>query len=105
MLRGIRIVIGVSILVLSDAELSTLLVGYPKWKVDADSGKFPSVKIPRFVSSRNQEDTLGGNVARDCFLTRVLSWTCTKQITLLPTSIEELSIPPSLSFTKGQRKR
>ena len=44
------------------AELSTLLVGYPKWKVYADSGKFPSVKIPRFVSSRTQEDTLGGKV-------------------------------------------
>ena len=39
--------------------MSTLLVGYPKWKVDADSGKFPSVKIPRFVSSRTQKDTLG----------------------------------------------
>ena len=41
------------------AELSTLLVGYPKWKVDTDSGKFPSVKIPRFVSSRTQRDTQG----------------------------------------------
>ena len=41
---------------------STLLVGYPKWKVDVDSGKFPSVKIPRFVSSRTQTDTLGGKV-------------------------------------------
>src|SRR3954468_24764484 len=89
-----------------DAEWSTLLVGYPKWKVDADNGKFPSVKIPRFVSSRTQEkDTQGGNIARNCFLTRVLSWTCTEQITLLPTSIEELSIPPALSFTKDQRKR
>ena len=38
------------------------LVGYPKWKVDADSGKFPSVKIPRFVSSRTQKDTLGAKV-------------------------------------------
>src|SRR3954466_5084181 len=37
---------------------STLLVGYPKWKVDVDSGKFTSVKIPRFVSSRTQTDTL-----------------------------------------------
>src|SRR3954469_5186437 len=45
-----------------DAEWSTLLVGYPKWKVDADSGKFPLVKIPRFVSSRTQIDTLGGKV-------------------------------------------
>src|SRR3954470_7664204 len=90
----------------SDAEWSTLLVGYPKWKVDADNGKFPSVKIPRFVSSRTQEkDTQGGNVARNYFLTRVLSWTCTKQITLLPTSTKELSIPPALSFTKDQPKR
>ena len=30
------------------------------------------------------------------------TWTCTKQITLLPTSSEELSIPPALSFTKDQ---
>ena len=35
-----------------------------------------------------------------------LMWTCTQiQITLLPTSIEELSIPPALLFTKDQRKR
>ena len=51
-----------------DAELSTLLVGYPKWKVDADSGKFPSVKIPRFVSSRTQKDTLGGKVNNGAIL-------------------------------------
>src|SRR3954462_5331033 len=31
-----------------DAEWSTLLVGYPKWKVDADSGKFPLAKMLRF---------------------------------------------------------
>src|SRR3954468_8287859 len=75
----------------TDAEWSILLVGYPKWKVDADNGKFPSVKIPRFVSSRSQEkDTQGGNVVRNCFLTKVLSWTCTEQITLLPTNTEEL---------------
>ena len=43
----------------SDAEWSTLLVGYPKWKVDADSSKFPSVKIPRFVSSRTHEIQVG----------------------------------------------
>ena len=30
-----------------DAEWSTLLVGYPKWKVDADSGKFPIAKMLR----------------------------------------------------------
>src|ERR1041384_7856750 len=41
---------------------STLLVGYPKWKVDADSGKFPLAKMLRFEyrTSRTQEDTLGG---------------------------------------------
>src|ERR1041385_5483132 len=34
------------------------------------------------------------------------TWTCTQiQITLLPTSAEELSIPPALPFTKDQRKR
>ena len=27
---------------------STLLVGYPKWKVDVDSGKFPLAKMLRF---------------------------------------------------------
>ena len=26
---------------------STLLVGYPKWKIDVDNGKFPLVKILR----------------------------------------------------------
>src|SRR3954467_8980769 len=31
-----------------DAEWSTLLVGYPKWKVDAYSGKFPLAKMLRF---------------------------------------------------------
>src|SRR3954466_6600518 len=38
------------------------------------------------------------------FSTKVanFTWTCTKQITLLPTSTEELSIPPALSFTKDQ---
>ena len=41
-------------LLVCDAEGAILLVGYPKWKVDADSVKFPSVKIPRFVSSRTQ---------------------------------------------------
>src|SRR4051812_11907795 len=47
---------------LIDTEWSTPLVGYPKWKVDVDSGRFPSVKIARFVSSRTQTDTLGGKV-------------------------------------------
>src|ERR1043165_9946619 len=42
-----------------DAGWSTLPLGYPKWKVDVDNGKFPSVKIRRFVSSRSQKDTLG----------------------------------------------
>src|SRR3954466_3841478 len=44
-----------------DAEWSTLLVGYPKWKVDADSGKFPLAKMLRFEyrTSRTQTDTLG----------------------------------------------
>src|SRR3954462_15218105 len=34
------------------------------------------------------------------------TWTCTQiQITLLPTSTEEFSIPPGLLFTKDQRMR
>src|SRR3954468_4908428 len=89
---------------------STLLVGYPKWKVDVDSGKFPFAKMLRFEyrSSRTQTDTLGGKETMAPFLkTNVasLTWTCTQQITLLPTSTEELSIPPALSFTKDQCKR
>src|SRR4051812_49572381 len=32
----------------NDAEWSILLVGYPKWKVDANSGKFPLAKMLRF---------------------------------------------------------
>ena len=31
-----------------DTEWSTLLVGYPKWKVDVDSSKFPLAKMIRF---------------------------------------------------------
>ena len=42
------------------------------------------------------------------FKTKVasLTWTCTQiQITLLPTSSKELSIPPALLFRKDQHKR
>src|SRR4051812_12430358 len=43
--------------------------------------------------------------ASNLLLTRELTWTCThQQITLLPTSIEGLSIPPALLFTKDQTK-
>ena len=62
----------------------------------------PSAKIPRFVSRRTPRiDTIGGNGARDCSDVE-LTWTCRQQITLLPTSTEELSITPALSFTKDQ---
>src|SRR3954463_16472061 len=50
-------------------------------------------------------DTQGGQGNNGTvFKTKVasLTWTCKQQITLLPTSIEELSIPPALSFTKDQ---
>src|SRR4051812_5967482 len=44
--------------------------------------------------------------ARDLLQARELTWTCTQQqITFLPTSIEGLSIPPALLFTKDQRNR
>ena len=48
--------------------------------------------------------TQGGKVKMAPFTTEVanFTWTCTQQITLLPTSTEELSIPPALSFTKDQ---
>src|SRR3954468_20727149 len=83
----------------ADAEWSTLLVGYPKWKVDADSGKFPLAKMLRF---RFSPVGLKRKIHK---VSRRLTWTCTNQITFLPTSTEELSIPPTLSFTKDQRKR
>src|ERR1041384_7277410 len=72
-----------------------------------DSSKFPSVKIPRFVSEGLARNT--SRCQRRQKLLPVgtkLTWTCTqKQITMLPTSTEELSIPPALLFTKDQRKR
>src|ERR1041384_1185410 len=60
----------------SDAKWSTLLVGYPKWKVDADSGKFPLAKMLRFRLSPVglKRDTQGGKVNngavhnRGCYL-------------------------------------
>src|SRR3954467_5609120 len=55
---------------IGDAEWSTLLVGYPKWKVDADNGKFPSIKITRFVSSRTKEKDTQGVTALDVDLHR-----------------------------------
>ena len=46
-----------SILVREFGQLSSLVT--PSGRLDVDSSKFPSVKIPRFVSSRTQTDTLG----------------------------------------------
>ena len=46
---------------------------------------------------------VGVNGAWDYLMTRELTRTCTqKQITLLPTSTERLSISPALSFAKDQ---
>ena len=46
------------------AEWSTLLVGYPKWKVYADSGKFPLAKMLRLSIEPVglKRDTQGGKV-------------------------------------------
>src|ERR1041384_7759200 len=41
-------------------QLSSLVT--PSGRLDVDSSKFPSVKIPRFVSSRTQEIQVGGKV-------------------------------------------
>ena len=83
------------------------LVGYPKWKVwDAVYRQFPSVKIPRFVSGGLTEIPEGVNGADCCRIGDEVDVDLhTQQVTLLPTSTEELSIPPALLFTKDQRKR
>src|SRR3954468_18139987 len=71
-----------------------------------DSSKFPSVKIPRFISGGLAENTsrcqrrqkllpVGDKVDVDLH---------EQQVTLLPTSTEGLSIPPSLLFTKDQTR-
>ena len=83
----------------------------PRWLPQVEgwevvSSKFPLAKIPRFVSRRtpNSASRWQGNNGT-VFKTKVasLTWTCTqKQITLLPTSSEGLSIPPVLLFTKDQ---
>src|SRR4051812_5715610 len=69
-----------------------------------DSSKFPSVKIPRFVSGRLQ---VGINDARNCcrFGDKVDMDLHTQQVTLLPTSTEGLSIPSALLFRKDQNTR
>ena len=83
----------------------------PRWLPQVEgwevvSSKFPLAKIPRFVSRRtsNSASRWQGNNGT-IFKTKVasLTWTCTqKQITLLPTSSEGLSIHPALLFTKDQ---
>src|SRR3954469_6878541 len=69
-----------------------------------DSSKFPSVKIPRFVSGG-----LAGNTSRCQRRQKLLPDgdevdvdLHTQQVTLLPTSTEGFSIPPALLFTKDQ---
>ena len=62
------------------------------------------MKIPRFIKPAGlQEIQVGGNDVINLALTRELSWTCTQQqMTLLPTSIERLSISLVLLFTQYQ---
>ena len=53
---------------------STLLVGYPKWKVDEDSGKISLSEDAKVVyrTSRTQTDTLSGRETKAPFLRQTL---------------------------------
>ena len=91
--------------------LLSRLVGYPKCKVRCSvAASFPLAKMLRFEYRpvglrRIQEGDEVNNGAvhnRGCLLHLDLH---TQQVTLLPMSIEGLSIPPALLFTKDQRKR
>ena len=65
--------------------------------------KFPSAKIPRFVSGGLRILQVGVNSARSLpDGDKVDVDLHTQQVTLLPTSTEGLSIPPILLFTKDQ---
>src|SRR3954468_18526527 len=71
-----------------------------------DSSKFPSAKIPRFISGGLAENTSRCQ-RRQKLLTdgdKVNVDLHTQQVTLLPTSTDELSISPTLLFTKNQNK-
>ena len=83
----------------------SLLVGYPKWKVRYSvAANFPRWRYQGYRTSRTPRDTRRWQRRQKLLRARELTWTCTqKQITLLPTSTEELSIPPALLFTKDQR--
>ena len=72
-----------------------------------DSSKFPSVKIPRFVSGG-----LAGNTSRSQRRQKLLPDGDEVDLNLhtdtnnfAPNEREELSIPPALLFTKDQHKR
>ena len=73
------------------------------------SSKFPLAKMLRLRSTSEAPEiykkvatTPGIAMAPDLLRCWVDLDLQTKQITLLPTSIEELSIPPALLFTKDQ---
>src|ERR1043165_6996105 len=77
----------------------SFLVGYPKWKVRCGTAAISLSKRYQGLSPVGLSDRYDRWQLCQKLLDE-LTWTCTKQITLLPTSTEELSIPPALSFTK-----
>ena len=72
-------------------------------RLRCSSSKFPSVKIPRFISSRipSSARRLQWRQRFSCWRVDVDLHTRT-QTTLLPTSSERLSISPALLFTKDE---
>src|ERR1041385_6566313 len=88
--------------------LISLLVGYPKWKVRCSvAAEFPLAKMLRLSIEQVglQEIQEGGSASDAPFENHLLLLDLhTQQITLLPTSTEELSIPPAVLFTKDQRR-
>ena len=90
-----------------DAEWSTLLVGYPKWKVGCRQQQISLGKDTKVCLQQDSQKYKQVSTAPEIFA----GWyevdvdLYTQQVTLLPTSTEELSIPPALLFTKDQRKR
>ena len=72
---------------------------------DADSGKFPSVKIPRFMSpvgfQARQEGGETSNAPSERYHSLNLDLH-TNANNFAPNESERLSIPPGLLFTKDQ---
>src|SRR3954470_20186874 len=93
----------------SKENTSRPLVGYPKWKVRCSVVEnFPWQRYQGLSPVGLRRIQEGGKVNngavhnRGCLLHLDLH---TQQVTLFPTSTEDLSIPPALLFTKDQRKR